>query len=109
MQGMLYYLTKSEALLPAKLDGAVAQKSDVWSDGKKFTENEWKAKLAAMHQQYPVIIFSKVSFPYSNDPLRYLVLYSLCRMTSNLYWHMFSLDLLSVSKSFYNMYYGHPF
>lgn len=59
-QGMLYYLTKSEALLPAKLDGSEAQKPQVWNKNTKLTSAEWQAKLAAMHKKYPVIVFSKV-------------------------------------------------
>lgn len=65
MQGMLYYLTKSDALFPAQLDGSQAQKSIVWSDGKTLSTARWKEELAAMHQQYPVIVFSKVSFLFS--------------------------------------------
>jgi len=76
-QGMLYYLTKSEALLPAKLDGSEAQKSEVWSDGKEFTADEWKAKLAAMHKQYPVIVFSKTYCPYSKKAKAILAEYPL--------------------------------
>ncbi|CAG8602490.1 3643_t:CDS:2, partial [Acaulospora colombiana] len=53
-QGMLYYLTKSDKLLPAQLDGSEVQESSVWSDGTKLSPAQWETRLAEMYKQYPV-------------------------------------------------------
>ncbi|CAG7854557.1 SubName: Full=Uncharacterized protein {ECO:0000313/EMBL:CCA74501.1} [Serendipita indica DSM 11827] len=59
-QGMLYYLTKSTELLPAKMNGS-----------------EWEARLTAMRAQYPVIVFSKTYCPYSKKAKAILAEYAL--------------------------------
>lgn len=88
MQGMLYYLTKSDALFPAQLDGSQAQKSLVWSDGKTLSAARWKEELAAMHQQYPVIVFSKVSFLFSYQ-LSLNLQFTLSYTFWIQFWHVF--------------------
>ena len=59
---MLYYLTKSDDLLPGQLDGSEPQNPDVWGGGVHWTPAQWDARLTIMRKEYPVIIFSKVSF-----------------------------------------------
>lgn len=59
-QGMLYYLTKSDKILPARMEPHEPVAPEVWSYGESFTASQWEAKLTVMHHQHPVIVFSKV-------------------------------------------------
>ncbi|KAG8832011.1 hypothetical protein FRC17_002230 [Serendipita sp. 399] len=74
---MLYYFTQSNDLLPAKLDGSEAQKPDVWSKGASLSDAQWRTRLSAMRQEYPVIVFSKTYCPYSKKAKAILAEYPL--------------------------------
>ncbi|KAG8761030.1 hypothetical protein FRC14_000139 [Serendipita sp. 396] len=76
-QGMLYYFTHSDDLLPAKLDGSEVQKPDVWSRGISLSTAQWNTRLSTMRQQHPVIVFSKTYCPYSKKAKAILAEYPL--------------------------------
>jgi hypothetical protein len=80
---MLYYLTKSDALLPGRLNGSDPQNPAAWSDGVHLTQAQWDARLTVMRREHPVVIFSKVS-PFLNSKCCLLIV---------------SLDLLPVSDT----------
>lgn len=76
-QGMLYYLTKSTELLPAKMNGSEVQTPDIWNKNVHLSNAQWEARLTAMRAQYPVIVFSKTYCPYSKKAKAILAEYAL--------------------------------